>query len=965
MVNAPLPTPPKSAPPIPRPMSQEQSNVQQQQHWNMPASPAPSNRLRRETIGENDPNYQPERRSKRSTNPGHLVPPATPGETDRASTVTALDEKEQEALKKKKLKSRWNVLKELIDTEHVYYHDMTIGVDIFLATAPHVTTLTYEDRRLIFGNIEKIRDLASKLLDSLKKSVHTVYRVPAQNRFQFKRGGSTDTTRDSHPETGYKPDEDVHVIMDQDTSVGLVFCQYANEMDRLFKAWMIHSEKSNRRIQQVKKDPQVKLWLDECYENAKDITNAWDLDSLLIKPAQRYMKYPLLLKELLATTSTDHPDYPNLLKALNLIETSVAGINEEKRRREIAHELFHQKSTKKESNRLNLKNFAFLRGIGQKPKTAQQIAQPTATSPAVPDDGYEVVRQKFGGHFFQVQIVMRDFEKYLEDMRYYLNRLMQYGHSLESTYRIDIISRFPEQESKVHKYVESIMQIQKYAFPEHESSIQKFVITPVRKLWQLHEKPQVLMYKHRKLKPSYERYIKEKEKETLNEKIKTEAEQWIALNHVLKDELPQLYSLAAATVQACLKNFVDIQARWDGMWMAKLKDFIEDRDLPIFVENDFNIFCDAIKEEFFHDFDNNDLEVSSLSLTSGALLSAIAAAEKGEGLRWARSETGDSTPVRVSSDGRSSYTFNNSSRGSNHLANHSTPNLNLGIPSPNPTSPHRRSFTISQSPTISPLPSGYMSPESFASQYYDNLQRPATTSTGPTTPTLPVGSSSAQTTPAVGPSGERGWFHSEWAQSNNGYQPYGPVAMWDPETQDRQQRVMDGIALSHNSHQAERMAQQYPPVSYYEQIMASQNYHSRHHSAPQTSQSVTLAPNSPQHVTHLTTPPMDHSNLPSPRYSGIFHSALPADMADDEAELMPSTEGDPRVLFIVASLFEFHIDSNRREAGYPYLKYVAGEIFEIVGQRGELWLARNQDDGDGTLGWIWEKHFALLPMEPQ
>jgi hypothetical protein len=31
--------------------------------------------------------------------------------------------------------------------------------------------------------------------------------------------------------------------------------------------------------------------------------------------------------------------------------------------------------------------------------------------------------------------------------------------------------------------------------------------------------------------------------------------------------------------------------------------------------------------------------------------------------------------------------------------------------------------------------------------------------------------------------------------------------------------------------------------------------------------------------------------------------------------------------------------------------------------KGELWLARNQDDPKHTIGWIWEKHFARLMPE--
>ncbi|KAF2842797.1 hypothetical protein M501DRAFT_913489, partial [Patellaria atrata CBS 101060] len=63
------------------------------------------------------------------------------------------------------------------------------------------------------------------------------------------------------------------------------------------------------------------------------------------------------------------------------------------------------------------------------------------------------------------------------------------------------------------------------------------------------------------------------------------------------------------------------------------------------------------------------------------------------------------------------------------------------------------------------------------------------------------------------------------------------------------------------------------------------------------------------------------------------------------------------VLFLAASLFEFNIAHDRREAGFPYLRYVPGEVFDVIAQKGELWLAKNQDDSSGQIGWIWEKHF--------
>ncbi|RSL73524.1 hypothetical protein CEP51_011725 [Fusarium floridanum] len=101
------------------------------------------------------------------------------------------------------------------------------------------------------------------------------------------------------------------------------------------------------------------------------------------------------------------------------------------------------------------------------------------------------------------------------------------------------------------------------------------------------------------------------------------------------------------------------------------------------------------------------------------------------------------------------------------------------------------------------------------------------------------------------------------------------------------------------------------------------------------------------------------------RYSGLFHSALP--MTEQEEETLENAEPWHRpsgynVLWMAASLFEFNIPTpaDRREGGYQYLLYQPGEIFDVIGEKGELWLAMNQDDPSGQVGWIWSKHFAKL-----
>ena len=36
------------------------------------------------------------------------------------------------------------------------------------------------------------------------------------------------------------------------------------------------------------------------------------------------------------------------------------------------------------------------------------------------------------------------------------------------------------------------------------------------------------------------------------------------------------------------------------------------------------------------------------------------------------------------------------------------------------------------------------------------------------------------------------------------------------------------------------------------------------------------------------------------------------------------------------------------------------QIFDVIAEKGELWLAKNQDDASEQVGWIWSKHFAKL-----
>lgn len=109
---------------------------------------------------------------------------------------------------------------------------------------------------------------------------------------------------------------------------------------------------------------------------------------------------------------------------------------------------------------------------------------------------------------------------------------------------------------------------------------------------------------------------------------------------------------------------------------------------------------------------------------------------------------------------------------------------------------------------------------------------------------------------------------------------------------------------------------------------------------------------------------------PPVRGSSVVSSAMPmSEFATGQRQHRSSSpppqaaagrDDESDALFLAASLFDFNIEPSRTEAGFPYLTYMPGEIFDVIAVKGELWLARNQDDSSRKIGWIWEKHFAKL-----
>ncbi|KAL2786432.1 hypothetical protein BJX66DRAFT_312839 [Aspergillus keveii] len=794
-----------------------------------PLGPVHSTGSSEDSLRRHEPSPSPQARGSSATS---LVPSSL----EQPRTDTSSPSPDQRRVKKRR-----HVIKELVDTEYTFGRDMKVVDDIYKGTSSSCLDLSPEDIKTLFANSDQIVQFSMTFQDALKEAAKSVYVMPKSQRWSSKRNGRNQHApkHDSESSEGTGPSE---LEKDRLTSVGGAFITHISYMEKVYAEYLKNHDAANKKLQVLQRSQNVSIWLNECREWASDLTSAWDLDSLLVKPVQRILKYPLLISELLDSTPSDHPDHASLAKALEEVTSISVRINEMKRRADVVGQVVGRK--RKDSDvRMGLS-----KAFGRR---TEKLRQQVGLSDMVADKDYDALSQRFGDNFFQLQVVMRDAEMYTRETQASMDRFLEFVTAIEAF--IDVFQTgYPELEGKWRVFKISVQDIMAATLPEHLDVVRKSVIDPMVTLLKLHDGPQRVMKKRDKRLMDYARFKSIKARgDKSDKKTAEQADQFVALNETLKDELPKLYSLTAKLMEACLKNFVQIQTTWYILLQKKIGPLIDS-----FPEN-----VQKIIDDWTTRFNYSEAQVLSLGICNGSLLA----------------------------DTVNSVNFN-------------TP----GVSSP------RRPSTVHSSSTRALEESPKVSHDFSASNH--SFQSPSVD-----------GQSQVS-------------FGRHRADSSYSGRP-APETSELPRSQALQQ-VTNASSVS------------VPPTQMHTESLPR---------LPRLSlDSPFLADVIPPSNTD-TTGDEPYPASPAGRYSGFFSSAMPmSDSPQENASQAPNPTKEPAVLFLAASIYEFNIDRARREAGYPYLTYVAGEIFDVIAEKGELWLARNQDDATHQVGWIWNKHFAKL-----
>ena len=380
----------------------------------------------------------------------------TPPRSSEAATKTTSPSADQ-----KRLIRRRHIVKELVDTEHSFGQDMKVVDDIYKGTS-NVIIISSEDVKILFGNSDQVVAFSTSFLDALKQAAKSVYVLPKSRRWRSKResvatsgSGNTD---DQSSVTGVELSDEEK---DRKTFIGEAFGQHMTRMEKIYAEYLKNHDAANQKLQALQRNEKVKIWLKECRAYAHDLTTAWDLDSLLVKPVQRILKYPLLLKELLVVTPENHPDFTALdVAAREMVGVSMR-INEMKKRAELMEQVASAGRKRKDYEG----RIGFPKAFGRR---TEKLKQQVGLSDNVEDKEYNNIAEKFGQHFFQLQVVMRDVEMYTTDVQVFVHRFHEYVVAIEGY--IDVgQSSHPEVESKWRKFRMSMREVLMTALTDHVS----------------------------------------------------------------------------------------------------------------------------------------------------------------------------------------------------------------------------------------------------------------------------------------------------------------------------------------------------------------------------------------------------------------------------------------------------------------------------------------------------------------
>ncbi|KAI8348859.1 Dbl homology domain-containing protein [Blakeslea trispora] len=297
-----------------------------------------------------------------------------------------------------------------------------------------------------------------------------------------------------------------------------------------------HQDGLQRLHEMTSTQPLLHRFLVQCNKQLVGRTGCWDLESLLIKPVQRILKYPLLIKELIQSTSKQHEDFDQLTMALYNMKQVANRINETKRRKDLVEQLIHPKA------KTNLMHHIHKKLNRKKHPLVCQTQ----------DSRFDAVYHAFQ----QKQALAYQFRQGIED---WLMSIEANNQALSSLVR-DLELIYDDSDGIGLRSIQSLKSLVVHfeSYP-WEAYVQRKIFKQIQDYLKTFKNPSQVIQKRKKALIAYDTMLYSTK--TANEKeLHASYSTYHSLNQVLLDELPSFLALCDTYFEIILQDFAKLQS---------------------------------------------------------------------------------------------------------------------------------------------------------------------------------------------------------------------------------------------------------------------------------------------------------------------------------------------------------------------------------------------------------------------
>jgi hypothetical protein len=163
---------------------------------------------------------------------------------------------------KKNKEQRENVIGELVQTERDFCRDLKLTWQAFGLDTPEMLERRSIDVASLFGNLKDVIEISEEFLATLQEEV------------------KSKTSADEQ-------------------MVGRCFLEHAETMKYVYTEYCVNNDRAEQLLEKYESMPDVQKLLQKGVETLQSQVACFNMGSILIKPVQRILRYPLLLNELI------------------------------------------------------------------------------------------------------------------------------------------------------------------------------------------------------------------------------------------------------------------------------------------------------------------------------------------------------------------------------------------------------------------------------------------------------------------------------------------------------------------------------------------------------------------------------------------------------------------------------------------------------------------------------------------